>query len=360
MKKEKSLMYKSLTQFICCVSVLLVLAIPLFYLLTKNFYAEDMIDLIEAMQSGQPVPAIDLEEDILVGMLIQFVLFAVVLLVASVLLLGFISKRLWTPFDRTLQAMEAFRVEDDTIPCLPQTDIREFARLNTALTQLMTESRKSYCVQKEFIENASHELQTPLAVFQGKLDLLLQQPDLTEQQAVIIQDMYRLNTRLSHLNRNLLLLAKMENVQFSKTQVDLVEVFRQMQPYFENLLGSITLHCDFAVDSCPLVANRSLLESLLSNLVINAIRHNLPNGQIFVVLREGTLSVLNTSNEPALDETRIFNRFYRSSDGGMGNGLGLAIVKAICDYHGWELAYTYLPTCASQQPPLHCFRVRWH
>ena len=70
--KKKSLMYKSLTQFIVCVAILLLLATPLFYWLTKSFYAEDMIDIIEAVQQGKPVPALDLEEDILHGIMIQF------------------------------------------------------------------------------------------------------------------------------------------------------------------------------------------------------------------------------------------------------------------------------------------------
>lgn len=366
MKKEKSLMYKSLTQFICCVSVLLVLSIPLFYLLTKNFYAEDMIDIIEAVQSGQPVPAIDLEEDILHGIVLQFVLIAGVLLIAIVLMLGVISKRLWLPFDKTLEAMEQFRIEAPATPTLPDSDIREFRRLNAALTKLMTESRDSYCTQKEFIENASHELQTPLAVFQGKLDILLQQPELTEKQAVIIEELYRMNARLAHLNRNLLLLAKMDNAQFGKTDVDVAEVLNGLQPYYESLIGDIRLQRSQEAQQVVIKANRSLLETLVNNLIINAIRHNIQGGEIQINLTRESLTIANTSNEPALDETRIFNRFYHSTDTSTsdgktptGNGLGLAIVKAICQYHGWEIAYSYLPADTSQSSPLHRFRVYW-
>ena len=314
--KKKSLMYKSLTQFIVCVAILLLLATPLFYWLTKSFYAEDMIDIIEAVQQGKPVPALDLEEDILHGIMIQFALIVTVLGVAIVLMMRFISGRLWQPFDKTLEAIEHFKLENGVCPQLAESNTKEFARLNTALQRLMTNSLNSYRLQKEFTENASHELQTPLAVFQSKLDLLLQQPELTERQADIIQDLYQMNSRLSRLNRNLLLLAKMENNQFSRTEsVEVITVIKELQPYLESLSSELVLKQNFSADSLPIKANRSLSDD--------------------------RLTVSNTSDDAALDADQIFNRFYRPSEKTAGNGLGLSIVKAVCDYHGWKISYAY-------------------
>ena len=361
-------MQKSLLQFVICVGVLLAAATPLFYLLTKNYYAEDMIDIIEAVQQGKPMPSPDLEEDILHGVVLQFVLILIVLGAAIVLMLGVLSKRLWRPFDRTLEVMESFRLEDGVIPQLPESGIREFSRLNKVLGKLMGESLNSYRIQKEFTENASHELQTPLAVSQSKLDMLLQQPELTEQQAAIIQDLYRMNARLSRLSRNLLLLAKMENGQFAMAQVDLVAVLCELRPFFENLCGGLSLNLDVPSSPYILVANRSLLECLLNNLVVNAVRHNISDGDITISLSGDKLSVSNTSEEPALDASHIFRRFYRpdseSSEPAKqsvnsslapaakeaGNGLGLSIVKAVCDYHGWDISYSYMDS-------RHCFEV---
>ncbi len=341
--KKRSLMSKSLTQFIACVTILLLLATPLFYWLTKNFYAEDMIDVIEAVQQRRPMPALDLEEDILQGIMLQFMLIVFVLGVAIVLMMRFISKRLWLPFDQTLQAMETFRLENDTIPALPDSEIKEFSQLNTVLGKLMTDNLNSYRIQKEFTENASHELQTPLAVIQSKLDILLQQPDLTLEQAAIIQDLYQMTRRLSRLSRNLLLLAKMENNQFSHMDyVDVVMVIKDLQTYLEGLSGELVLKQNFMVDSLSIKANRSLLESMVNNLVVNAVRHNKAGGEITISLADGQLTVCNTSDEPALNENQIFNRFYRPSEKAMGNGLGLSIVKAVCDYHGWKISYSYL------------------
>lgn len=341
--KKRSLMYKSLTQFIVCVGILLLLATPLFYWLTKSFYAEDMIDIIEAVQQGKPVPALDLEEDILHGIMIQFALIVSVLGVAIVLMMRFISERLWQPFEKTLKAIESFKLENGVCPILEESNTKEFARLNTTLEKLMTDSLHSYQLQKEFTENASHELQTPLAVFQSKLDLLLQQPDITEQQADIVQDLYHMNSRLSRLSRNLLLLAKMENNQFSRTEtVDVVTVIKELLPYLESLANGLILKKCINIDNLSLKANRSLLESMINNLIVNAVRHNKPGGEITVSLSDSQLTVSNTSDEEALNEELIFNRFYRPSEKTKGNGLGLSIVKAVCDYHGWKVSYTYV------------------
>lgn len=340
--KQRKLINKSLTQFIVCVSILLLLATPLFYWLTKNFYAEDMIDIIEAIQKGQPIPTLDLEEDILHGILIQFSLITAVLGIAIILTMRFISQRLWRNFDQTLETIETFRLENNTVPTLPKSEIAEFDRLNNVLNELMKSSIQSYKIQKEFTENASHELQTPLAIIQTKLDILLQQPDITKEQAVIIQDIYQTTTRLSRLNRNLLLLAKMENRQFSQTEsIDVIQVLQDLSPYLESLTDGIGLIRDFQRPSLKINANRSLLESMINNLVANAVRYNKKGGEICISTDNKSLTVSNTSDSKALDENVIFNRFYRSSRGKAGTGLGLSIVRAVCLYHHWKIQYEY-------------------
>ena len=310
--KRKSLLSKSLTQFAVCMVILMLLASPLFYWLTRNFYAEDMISIIEAVEQGRPVPRIDLEEDIMQGVMIQFVLIGVIVAIAMLVLMRLVSKRLWQPFDATLHSIEGFSLEGGKKPQLPESDIAEFARLNAALDRLIGNSLSSYKAQKEFTENASHELQTPLAVFQVKLDQLLQQPGITEGQAVIIQDLCQMNARLSRLSRNLLLLAKMENGQFGiEGQVDVAAVVGELLPYLESLTGSLRLECDLGSSPMPVKANRSLLESMVSNLVVNAVRHNRQGGVVRLRLGGGKLAVSNTSDEKPLDASRIFNRFYR-------------------------------------------------
>lgn len=338
-----SLMRKTLTQFSLCLTVLLLLATPLFYWLTKNFYAEDMLDLIEAIRRGAPMPDLDLEADIMQGVMLQFAVIAVILAVAIVLTARLISRRLWQPFDRTLEAIEQFSLERGVAPALGESDIEEFARLNATLQRLMDNNLRAYRTQKEFTENASHELQTPLAVFQSKLDLLTQQPDLSEQQALILQQLYDTVGRLSRLNRNLLLLAKIENKQYGPREtVDLVALTDSLRPSLDAMADGRSIDVERQTDRLALEANRTLVESMVTNLVVNALRHSPRGGHVRITVAPRRFSVTNTANGPALDSDRIFCRFYRSGNTtASGAGLGLAIVKSVCDYHGWNVAYTY-------------------
>ena len=350
--KNQSLSRKMLTQFTACIAVLLLLATPLFYFLTKHYYAEDMIDIIEAVGQGQPIPTLDLEEDIMHGIMIQFGVITLVLAIALILTMRFISHRLWHPFDETLRQIEGFCLEDGALPVLPESSVKEFARLNHTLTALMRNSLASYRTQKEFTENASHELQTPLAVFQSKLDLLLQQPNLSQRQTELIQGLYETVTRLTRLNRNLLLLAKIDNRQYEQMEtINLDDFLNGQLSSLESLTGNITLYKDFQT-TLTIRANRTLLESLVNNLVVNAVRHNHPQGEIGLTLTNSQLIVANTSDEPPLDEKLVFNRFYRTSEKTAGNGLGLAIVKAVCEYHGWKVNYLY-------SKGKHCFVINF-
>ena len=340
--KQKSLMHKSLMQFTVFVIILMFVSIPLFYWLTKSFYAEEMIDVIDAVKAGKEIPVSDLENDIMQGVMIQFALITVIFGIAIILMIHFVSHRLWMPFDRTLKTVELFNIENCKRPVLERSDVKEFDRMNTVLERMMDANINSYKAQKEFTENASHELQTPLAVFQSKLDLLLQQPDLTENQAVIIQELYNINGRLSKLNRNLLLIAKLDNNQFKlEEKVDIVEILNENIPHLKNIASGLTIEEHYTVATLPLNANGSLLESLIGNLFVNAVRHNRPYGKIIITLTSDSLSIANTSNERELDGTQIFNRFYRIKRNENGNGLGLAIVKAICDYHSWRVSYLF-------------------
>ena len=133
----KSLLNKSLSQFMICTGLMLLLTAPLFYLLTKCFYAEDLIDIIEAVQQGNSIPPLDLERDIIIGMMIQFLLIFIILSISLLITMRFITRRLWQPFDDTLQKTEQFNLAQSEIPEFRETQIKEFARLNASLKRLM-------------------------------------------------------------------------------------------------------------------------------------------------------------------------------------------------------------------------------
>lgn len=337
----KSLLNKSLSQFIGFTVIILLLTLPLFYLLTKRYYAEELMDVIQSVHQGDGIPPLDLEKDIMVGMVIQFLLIFAVLSVSLLVTLRFVTRRLWHSFNDTLKKIEQFNLEQNDVPTFLPTRIKEFARLNDSVTQLIRKNKQSYLSQKEFTENASHELQTPIAIVQSKLDLLLQE-NMNERQAQIVADLYQVNLRMSRLNKNLLLLARIENSQYNQIEeIDLIAFINNLIPLYRDLQKEQTVQLHTNLPHTSIKANSVLLESMLNNLVVNAIRHSTKENSISIAVDEHRLSVSNKADGGPLDTQHLFQRFHFSGDKSRGNGLGLAIVKAICDYHGWTVSYSF-------------------
>lgn len=275
------------------------------------------------------------------------------LLLAGLLLINrSLARQVWKPFYNTLRKLRAYKVDQVEPLQLPHSKVNEFEELNTAVEQLAERSRKSYVAQKEFAENASHEMRTPLAIFQGKLELLMQTTPLTEEQATLITDMASASQRMARLNKGLILLTRIQNGQFPETEevsikkmtLHLLEQYQQQMQQKE-----LTLEQHWEED-LYVKANPTLVEVLLSNLLVNAIRHNLTGGQIIVKLSAGEFTVQNTGQLYALNTNRLFQRFSKSSADAESMGLGLEIVKKICDLYHFEISYAY-------EHPLHAFHV---
>src|SRR5574344_1967069 len=338
--KMKSLLNKNLMQFIGCMLVILILITPLFYLLTKNYYAEEMIDTINEINKGEVLSPSDLEEDIVEGMVLQFVIIFAALSLSLLLVMRFLTRRLWRPFDDTLYKIEQFNLDHSDIPDFTKSGIKEFERLHSAVEKLMR--KDTYNSQKEFTENASHELQTPIAVIQSKLDLLMQE-NLNQKQTHIVADMYNISNRMKRLNKNLLLLAKIENSQYNQTaKVDLLQFVTKRISLHSDLNSGSRIILDKSSTNVSLSANISLLESLFDNLVVNALRHTSDDADIVILINKNFLSVMNESSDTVpLNKDMLFKRFGNNGNKKRGNGLGLSIVKAICDYHNWEIEYRF-------------------
>lgn len=353
--RMRSLLNKTLAQYIGCTAILLLLTAPLFYWLTKQYYAEDLADVMEHIRLGIPLPDLDLEEDIVKGVMIQFVMIFSVLSLSLLVTMRFITKKLWKPFDTTLTKIEHFNLEHSKVPNFSSTDIKEFARLNIATQELMSRDKQSYIVQKEFTENASHELQTPIAVFQSKLDLLLQE-ELTEKQAEIVNELYAVSSRLSRLNKDLLLLAKIDNDQLGEqTRVNAIYAIGKNIALYKELYHKHRVEV-ISQSSNPLYLNVNVLlfDSLINNLIVNAIRNSPDGSKIEIEIDDNEMTVSNPASGKKLDEKSLFQRFNTSSQGDnkRGNGLGLAIVKAICDYHNWKIEYQF-------EHNRHVFRIKF-
>lgn len=267
------------------------------------------------------------------------------LIIGLILINRYLSKKLWKPFYKTLDQLKAYEIDKSETVETEKTNIVEFDDLNKTVSHLTDRNRKVFTQQKEFIENASHELQTPLAIFQSKLDILMQSPVITESEAAIIGELESTAQRMARLNKNLLLLTKIDNEQFAFTE--LVEVSAIARGIVTNLkpmadMEAITITVSMNV--LTLQANKTLIEVLLTNLLHNAIRHTLHKGSVSVELNDRTLRIANTGNAIKLNVEKMFQRFSKESMSPNSSGLGLAIVRQICTTCGYDLQYDYSNT----------------
>ena len=281
-------------------------------------------------------------EETAVAIAILTFLFFVILVVGFLILNRRLSVKLWQPFKNTLTRLKAFNLNSHTSIKFENSNILEFQELNEALNKLIEHTISVYKSQKEFTENASHELQTPLAIIKNKLDILLQKETLTDRQYQIIDDINKTLTRVSRVNKNLLLLAKIENHQFDGSEViNLSELSEQcLEQLNEHLLNKkLSIQTEIEKDIF-ITGNKILIDILINNLLLNAIRHNSQNGFVKVSLNKAGLFISN-SGMNALEKENLFKRFKKHSDQSSGSGLGLAIVEQVCKRHQWAIAYEF-------------------
>jgi signal transduction histidine kinase len=273
---------------------------------------------------------------------VVLVCFFVLLVIGLFLINRALSQKILLPFYSTLQKLKAFKLDNNHPFEFENTAIIEFNDLNAALKLLMEKNRQVFLNQKSFIEDASHELQTPLAIFQSKLDMLMQSSELTEQQAAIVNDLIGSNKRMAKLNKSLLLMSLLENDQFVEREtIDLRDLLQETLTNFRMLSEGSGIREVTSINSCVISGNRNLLEILMNNLLRNAYEHNIPSGRIEVTLTHTRFTVSNTGEPLSTRPEKLFERFKKDKVNSAGSGLGLAIVKKICDLSGYDITYQY-------------------
>lgn len=251
--------------------------------------------------------------------------------------------KLWLPFHKTLFQLEKFKLSERRNIRLETTDIQEFAALNKAVSGMTVQAEKEYIALKDFTENASHEIQTPLAIIKSKLELLMQSELLQKEESENIVIAYEATVRLSKLNAALLLLTRIENKQYDHSEdVPLVPVLNRLLVQYEDLIraGNITLRSD--IGGNPVIQmDESLSEILIGNLIRNAIRHNIENGFIAITVSDDKIIIVNSGPVVHGPAENMFNRFQKESLSSKSLGLGLSIVKKIVDQYGFAIQYQY-------------------
>ena len=282
------------------------------------------------------------EEKILHGVLALTSLLT--LLLAGALYFGnrLVSKELWQPFHATLAGLRNYQLEEMQPVAFPATDIAEFVELQGALRRLMERIHQDYFALKEYTENTTHEIQTPLAIIRSKLELLQDHP-LTVEQLQLVYTANQAVTRLSRLKEALVLLVRIKNRQYvNQESVRLDALLRERLTHFEELMELKALRVSTGIDEqITLVINPLLAEILLDNLISNAIKHNLPGGELSVRLTDRLLTIRNQGEAPRGPTVAFFDRFVKADPRSRSLGLGLAIVKAICETNDLEIAYRF-------------------
>ncbi|MCB2205526.1 HAMP domain-containing histidine kinase [bacterium] len=294
-------------------------------------------------------------EDLSEALLLVFLLAGGFLVLTSVIVHGLVARRLWKPFYSTLDLLRDFSVRDDADIEWSATRTREFAEMTAALDALTARVRNEYSTLKEFTENASHELQTPLSVLRTKLDRLRQDIAPGSDAAHTIASMETALDRLTRLNRSLLLLARLENRQYDiGPGTDLGALVSRQITTVRELFDSAgyLLETDIAADAHQPV-NQHLFDIMLSNLLSNALRYTANGRTVRVTLNTDTLSVENPGDPPDVPVEDLFKRFRKAGGDTEATGLGLSIVREIAAFHRWKVTYRY-------EKGMHIVTVHFH
>jgi len=270
-----------------------------------------------------------------------------VLLVPAGLLfvaLFWIRKRsdvMWAPFYQTLRGMRNFSLTSGHPLKSPDTTVDEFKELGTTIHDMHSKMLHDFNNVQQFTGNASHEIQTPIAVILGKIDLLAQK-SLDQDTMVELASIRTAAQRLSRLNESLLMLSRLDNRQFAETELV------HLDQVLDHQLGAITpvieeqeFQMSSTLSPCAVEANPTLVDSLISNLLMNAVRHNVPGGVLQILLAQGELEIRNSGPSPTRPTAELKQRFMKGDASAHSTGLGLAIVSEICTMYGWQFDYTY-------------------
>lgn len=293
------------------------------------------------------------EKDDLIGTILWWILALYLILLLTVVVIALVVlQKSMRPLYKILNWLNAYTPGKSHSRLSIDTDIHEFRQLEKVTTEATDRSDKAFEKQKQFIGNASHELQTPLAVLGGRIDWMLDNDSLGEESVGELVQMKRELGHIVRLNKTLLLLTKIDNDQFpDQTDVNLSSMVLSQKELYEEIFSSKRISCSVQVPDEPVIIrmNETLASILVTNIIKNAFVHSPEGGTVALTLTENGLVVANSGDSP-LDQGRIFDRFYQGAKKDGSTGLGLALAKTIADRNGLCLTYSY-------ENGMHLFRI---
>lgn len=307
-------------------------------MLTTAFYSEPNNQYYKLQLFTSNVETDDLSQNMLFLLIVLWICLIATMFVLSRIILNKSNK----PFFQLIDHLKAFRLENRVLIEFPSTKIDEFEELNNSVKKLLENNIKTYSEQKDFIAHASHELQTPLAIAINKLELLISQDGLKEDQINEISSTLLTLNRMKRMNSNLLLLSKIQNRQFKDTKdLSLNSVIKDILTSLEDYIEHKDISCNIEEKGILYVdMNEDLAYIMFTNLLKNAISYNIPKGEIDITISTSEISIVNDGKKPDTSKD-IFNRYVSGSANQNSLGLGLAIVKSITDYYASDIQYEY-------------------
>ena len=289
----------------------------------------------------------DLLQKIFIYIVVLYVALMLTILTVTTLIFHYSMKPLYA----LLRWLDRYHPGKGTADLPMEEEIIEFKKLTRAAYNTIERAESYMERQKQFIGNASHELQTPLAILGTRIEWLIDNTQLTEEQFAELSKMRQSLHRMNRLNRTLLLLSKIENNQFpEKAEIDLVEIINNEIGIYSEIYGD-SIKCNTNLpDRFVVNMNESLATTMITNLIKNAFLHTSENGGIDISIRNRVLIIANNGSE-ALDGSRLFDRFYTSGKKG-STGLGLALVKSIADSYNFKIEYLF-------KEHNHCFTIQF-
>lgn len=285
---------------------------------------------------------IDEDEDLISNMELIMFVSALSMILILLLINLIVFNKLFAPLYKLIHEIETFSVQKLKRIQVPKTSTIEFEALGTKVGDMSEMIISDYTSMKEFNENITHEIQTPLAVISSKIERCLQDKNLTEEQAIAISDATKAVNKLFGISKGLSLLSKLDNQQYpTLNEIEITQFTHQRINYFSDFIETKKIKLEEQYTS-PITINidSSLCEILIDNLIKNAVKHNVDSGTLYIKSENNTLTISNTGAVPTVSTEVFFKRFSKYGDAN-SLGLGLSIVKKIADYYSFKIDYTF-------------------
>ena len=324
--KKNSIQRNLIIIFIIGILIVVVITIIGYYILIDDQIINKLIQLHESEELSQTIRR-------------NVILMILNTIVISIILIQLISRRMIKPIKQITEATKKVAAGDFSVK-LETNRKDEIQDLVDNFNQMVKDLGSIECLQKEFIDNVSHEIKTPISSIQGFAELLKDESLTKEERAEYASIIIEESNRLLNLSTNMLKLSKLQNQNkiTKKEQIDIAEQIRKAISLLEPKWSKKELTLNVSLEEKYFWGDEELIFQVWVNLIENAIKYSKQNSKIDITLKQVdnfiVVQIKDYGKGMKEEElNKIFSRFYQidKSHSSEGSGLGLAIVKRIVE-----------------------------